>query len=78
MKNSKDFYKRIKIAGMLSFIPVILACGPLSGYFVGIFLDSKLKTGLFFTYLLILTGFGSALLETVKIVKLTRKIEEKK
>ena len=37
----EDFYKGVKVVGFVSFIPFILAAGPLTGYFIGTFLQKK-------------------------------------
>jgi len=70
----KEFYSRIKIAGMLSFVPVILASGPFLGYISGDYLVKKFKLPAYLTIILIALGFLSSIIEVVKIIRRARKI----
>lgn len=71
------FYKRLKIAGFLSFIPVILAAGPLGGYFIGSFLEKKFGLGYYASLGLTAIGFLASAWEAVRIVRMALKTDEK-
>lgn len=55
--------------GLLGTIPMLLASGPLIGYFIGRWLDSKLGTSPFLFIILMVLGFGASLKEIIKIIK---------
>lgn len=67
-------YKRIKIAGMLAYIPFILIAGPWAGYGLGEVVERKFSLG----PMALLVGFGLgmlvAVIEIFRIIKLTLKI----
>jgi len=78
MSDKKELYKRIKIAGIISFIPFITAIGPVAGYFAGDYLHKKFHTPYFVVFILVALGAFSGFLETVRIIKLITKIEKDK
>ena len=70
-----EFYKRLKIAGMISFIPVILAGGPLAGYFAGSYLEKKFGLEPLVTYVAIGLGLVTSMIEVVKIIRRVVRID---
>jgi len=76
--NKEELYKRIKIAGMISYIPVMLAAGPLAGFFMGDYLQKKFNLPFYFMVFFILTGVAIGIRESVRIIRLVLKIENKK
>lgn len=73
----QEIYKWIKIGGLLSFIPFILIAGPLAGYVAGDWLVKRFALPQFTTILLSGIGFIGSVRETVRIVRLALKTEEK-
>lgn len=71
------FYKWLKIGGLLSFIPVVLAAGPLGGYFIGSFLEKRFGLGYYASLGLTAIGFMASAWEAVRIVRLALKTDEK-
>ncbi|MDD5085692.1 MAG: AtpZ/AtpI family protein [Candidatus Omnitrophica bacterium] len=71
------FYKWLKIGGLLSFIPVVLAAGPLGGYFIGSFLEKRFGLGYYVSLGLTAIGFLASAWEAVRIVRLALKTDEK-
>ena len=69
-------YKWIKIGGLLSFIPIILAVGPLAGYFAADYLEKKFGFPGFTSPVFIIVGFIASARETVRIIRLALKTEE--
>jgi hypothetical protein len=68
-----DFYKRVKIAGMIAFIPIMLAAGPFAGYFAGDYLVRK--TGLaYILFICIGLGFMASIMEIIRIIRLVTKM----
>ena len=63
-------YKWIKIGGLLSFIPVIMAAGPLGGYFCADYLQKKFGLPGYTSAILITLGFIASARETIRIIKL--------
>ena len=70
-------YKRIRIGGLLSFIPIILAAGPMAGYFLADYLKVKLGLGAYVYPLCVTAGFIASARETIRIIKLALRTEKK-
>lgn len=77
LTNKEDVYKWIKIAGLISFIPFILAVGPVGGYFIGNFITKKFNLNSSITFIFIILGFAVSISETIKIIKMLIDIEKK-
>jgi len=73
----EDFYKGIKTVGFVTFIPLMLAAGPLSGYFVGTFLQKKFNLSSYCVFLSVAFGFLVAITEIVKILRAVARMEKK-
>jgi len=56
-KKSDDKYSMYRQLGILTTIPIILAVGPILGYFIGNFLDKKLHTEPYLMIVFIIFGF---------------------
>lgn len=50
-------------------IPTILAVGPLLGFFIGSFLDTKFKSGSVFLLIFLILGFAASVKETINIIR---------
>lgn len=70
-------YTQIKIWGLLSFIPMILAGGPLAGYFIGHYLEKKFGFASYISLICAAIGFIGSARETIRIINLVIKIEKK-
>jgi F0F1-type ATP synthase assembly protein I len=75
MAQKDQLYRRVKIAGMLSFIPFVLAGGPLGGWFLGEFLQKKFNLSVYVTYICILIGVAAGIREVIRIIRLVIKID---
>ncbi len=73
----QELYKRIKIAGIISYIPVILATGPLGGYFLGNFLEKKLGLGSYVSIAAIGIGVVVSISEVIRAIRLAYRIDRK-
>lgn len=71
-----DIYKGIKTVGFVSFIPFILAAGPLSGYFVGTFLQEKFNLSYLVVLFGVVFGFLAAVMEIIKILKAISRVNK--
>jgi len=69
MEDKRGLYKKIKLFGYASFIPLMLIAGPLSGYYFGTFLDEKFHFGMNAVMISVLLGFGAGVLEVARIIK---------
>jgi len=69
MADKTEIYKRIKITGMLSLIPLILACSLFGGYFLGSYLQAKFELPFQTVFICIMMGLLAAVIEIVKIIK---------
>ena len=68
-------YKWIKIGGLLSFIPIIMAVGPLAGYFAADYLEKRFGLPGYTSVIFITIGFVASARETIKIIRLELKTE---
>jgi hypothetical protein len=71
----KEAYKRIKVAGLLSFIPIILAAGPLGGYILGDFLGKRFHLPVYTQAICITLGFLGSVRETIRVIKIALRTE---
>jgi len=74
-KKKKAVYKWIKIAGLLSFLPFILAAGPMAGYFLGDYLVKRFGLSSYVSAICIILGFLGSAREAVRIVRLALRTE---
>jgi len=75
--SKKESYKWIKIAGILSFIPFILAGGALTGYLAGDYIAKKFSSAAFALPICVGIGLAASIIEVIRIVKLALKIDRK-
>ena len=73
----EGFYKGVKTLGFVSFIPFILAAGPLNGYFAGTFLQKKFNLSSWVVLLAVGSGFLVAITEIIKILKSVARVNKK-
>ena len=59
--------------GVLSAIPFILGGAPAAGFFLGNYLDKKLHTEPWLTFVMIMLGFVAGVRETINLVKLAQR-----
>ena len=71
-------YKWIKIGGLLSFIPVVMAAGPLGGYFCADYLEKRFGLPGFTSAIFITVGFIASARETIRIIRFALKTEKEK
>lgn len=72
-----DFYKSVKTIGLVTFIPFTLAAGPLSGYFLGDFIQKKFNLPFGIVLFSIAVGFISGAMEVVRILKVIARMDKK-
>jgi len=72
-----EFYKLTKVWGLISFIPVILAAGPLAGYFLGDYLEKKIGFAPYLSLLCMALGLVASAKEIIKILKLIHNTDTK-
>ncbi len=77
MKKSA-IYSRIKIYGFLSYIPIVLAVAPLSGWALGSYLEKKFVLPAWVSPVFAGFGFVAAIIEIIRIIKLVSRIEKDK
>ena len=63
----------LRISGLLTIIPIILAAAPLAGYLAGDWLVTKLRFPRYATIVCVIIGFIAAVRETVKIIRMALK-----
>ncbi|MDD5108602.1 MAG: AtpZ/AtpI family protein [Candidatus Omnitrophica bacterium] len=66
----EDFYKEVKTVGFATFIPFMLAAGPLSGYFVGDFLQKKFNLSTHVVLVSVVFGLVVGIMEAIRIIRL--------
>jgi hypothetical protein len=65
----EDLYRGVKIIGLVTFIPFMMAAGPLTGYFTGVFLQEKFNLSSYVVFISVGFGFLVAITEVIKILK---------
>ena len=73
----ENFYKGVKTVGFVTFIPFMLAAGPLSGYFAGSFLQKKFNLSSYVVLASVAFGFIIGAMETIKILKAVSRMDKK-
>ena len=59
-QKSNDKYSTYRQISILTTIPILLAVGPILGYYIGNFLDKKLSTTPYLMIVFIIFGFVAA------------------
>lgn len=77
VSDKQEFYKRVKVAGMVTFIPIIMAAGPLGGYFFGDFLREKFSLNFYFPLFCAAIGFITSGMEVARILWIIKNIDSK-
>ncbi|MBI2194168.1 MAG: AtpZ/AtpI family protein [Planctomycetes bacterium] len=73
MKDDReDLYTGLRQAGVVMTIPMMLAAGPLLGFFAGQWLDRRLGTSWFST-VLALVGFAAGVNETIRVIRILQR-----
>jgi uncharacterized membrane protein len=75
--SKQEIYKRIKIAGMVTFIPLIMGAGPLAGYFFGDFLRETFRLNFYVPLLGAALGFIASGVEVARILRIIKGIDSK-
>lgn len=75
--SKEEIYKGIKIAGFISFIPIVLLSGSLGGYFLGSYLQVRFGIAAWVTTALVIIGLLMGAGETVRIIKLIMRLDQK-
>ncbi len=70
----EELYKTIKVAGMVSYLPFILAACPVAGYFAGDYLQRKFSLPGYTVIILIVISFIAGVLEAVKVIRRVSRI----
>lgn len=70
MEKKDEFYSTLRQAGIYTAIPILLALGPIIGYFIGNLLDKKLHTEPYLMILFIIFGFIASGKEVYNLVKI--------
>jgi len=69
----QEIYKWIRLGGLLSFIPFILAAGPIAGYVAGDYLVRRFGFPPFTTAAFTAVGFIASVKETVRVIRIAQK-----
>lgn len=76
-KRKSDLYRWIKIGGLLSFLPFVLVAGPMAGYVLGSYLEKRFSLPPYVSIVLITIGFLASLKESIRIVRIALRAQEK-
>lgn len=68
-KDKSEFFLRARQVGALTAVPMILALGPLIGYFAGSWIDRKFGSHPVGLIVLIILGFAASVRETVRMIR---------
>lgn len=73
MKEEKDdLYAGLRQAGIVMSIPMMMAAGPLVGYFIGSWLDRWLGTS-WISVVLAILGLVAGVNETIRVIKIIQR-----
>lgn len=78
MAESADFYRLIKMFGVITLIPLVLLAGSLTGYWVGEFLMEKFNFGAPALMISLALGLLSGILEAIRLIRFLIKIDKQK
>ena len=70
---SEEFYVRIRTAGLLAIIPIVLATGPLGGYLIADLLVKRLGFPGYTIAFCVIIGFIAGIRETIKVIRIALK-----
>lgn len=76
-KSKADIYKWVKIGGLLSFLPFVLGAGPIAGYFLGNYLEKRFGLPAYVSIVTVTIGIIASLRETIRIVRMALRTQEK-
>lgn len=62
-------YRWIRVAGLLTLIPIVLAAAPLAGYIAGDWLIHQFGFPNYTTIVCVIIGFAASARETIKIIQ---------
>jgi len=62
-------FRYIRLVSVLGTVPLMLAAGPLVGYFGGRWLDGRLGSTPWLQYVFLALGFGAAVRYIVRVVR---------
>ena len=65
----KKFYKQVKVIGLMSIVPFVLAAGPLTGYVAADYLKTKFGAPPWVYFVVIFSGFAAGMTETIRLIK---------
>jgi len=69
MAPTADFYKRMKITGLLCMVPFVLGAGPCGGYYLGCYLVARFALPQWVTTLCVVLGIAASVQETIRIFR---------
>lgn len=72
----QEIYKWIRLGWLLSFIPFVLAAGPIAGYLAGEYLVKRFGFPPFTSIVLAAVGFLGSARETIRIIKIAIKTDK--
>ncbi len=69
-KAEDNLYSKFRTLGLLTTIPIMLAAGPLVGFFIGDFLDNRFNSRPIFVAVFVVVGFIAGARESIRVLKL--------
>jgi ATP synthase protein I len=72
-RDSDSRYRYTRVLGALGTIPIMMAVGPLVGFFGGRWLDDRFGTGVWMQMLFVVLGFVASIRYTVRLVRQARR-----
>lgn len=69
LRDEPDLYRALRQIGTFTTIPMILAAGPLVGFFLGRFLDARLRSAPWGLIGGLVVGFLVSVRETIRMIR---------
>ncbi len=76
-EKKRDLWAAFQAGGLALAIPFEMASGPFIGYFIGLYLKHRFGMHDFFIYLLTFMGLLAGFINTVAIIRMMLKINQK-
>ena len=73
-----SYFLQVKQIGALTAVPIILVAGPLAGYFIGNWADSRFRVYPWCSILFLVLGFVASGREILRLLKQVLKEDKKK
>lgn len=69
MADRQKIYKWVRVSGLLTLLPIVMAAAPLGAYWAGEFLVEKASFPRYTVIVCVIIGFAAGLRESIRIIR---------